>query len=421
MLKHDDNELLTRVGPGTPMGELFRRLWLPALMPSELPEPDCAPVRLRILGEDLVAFRDTEGRIGILQEFCPHRRASLFFGRNEECGLRCVYHGWKFDVEGRCTDMPSEQPETDFKHKVRMTAYPALEWGGFIWIYMGPPERKPTPPEYEWALLPAEQRWQRKWIYEANYFQGMEGEIDPCHTSFLHAYKDKSSLVANLAKAHDAWQADKAPQLTVRRAPYGLYYGSRRTLGDGQYNWRITQWLMPTFSLIPQPGYPVSCRGYVPIDDHRTMVFNTSYNREAPMPAEDIEKLETGMTAAPELIPGTFLPVTNMANDYMIDREVQRTVSSTGIPGVNNQDRALVETMGPIVDRSKEHLGTSDAAVILARRIMLEHAKALAAGEEPLPTDGSIYRVRSLDVTTAIPDLDTLVATHGAELEVAAA
>ncbi|MEQ8349632.1 MAG: Rieske 2Fe-2S domain-containing protein [Sneathiellaceae bacterium] len=421
MLKTEDNELLTRVGPGTPMGEVFRRFWLPALMPRELPAPDCPPVRVRLLGEDLVAFRDTEGRIGVLQEFCPHRRASLFFGRNEDCGLRCVYHGWKFDVDGACVDMPSEPAETDFKHKVRMTAYPTMEWGGFIWVYMGPPERKPSPPEYEWALLPDDQRWQQKWCYEANYFQGMEGEIDTCHTSFLHAYRDQSQLADNLAAAHISWQADKAPKLTVKRAEYGLYYGSRRTLGDGRYNWRITQWLLPTFSLIPQPGYPVSCRGYVPIDDENTWVFNTSYNREAPLSAKDVEMLESGMTAAPKLIPGTFMPETNRSNDYLLDREAQRRVSSTGIPGVNNQDRALVETMGPIVDRSKEHLGTTDAAVILARRIMLEHARALAQGQEPLPTDGRIFRVRSLDMASAIGDLDALVAAHGADLRVAAA
>ncbi len=148
MLSKEDNELLTRTGQGTPMGELFRRFWLPALLPSELPAPDCDPIRLRILGEDLIAFRDTNSNVGFLANNCPHRGASLFFGRNEESGLRCVYHGWKFDVSGTCVDMPNEPAESDFRTKVTARAYPATEYAGLVWIYMGPAERKPPLPLY---------------------------------------------------------------------------------------------------------------------------------------------------------------------------------------------------------------------------------------------------------------------------------
>ncbi len=410
MLKPEDNELLCRVGPGTPMGELFRRFWIPALIPSQLPEPDCDPVKLRLLGEDLVAFRDTEGRIGILDEYCPHRRAPLSFGRNEECGLRCVYHGWKFDVAGNCVDMPNERPETDFKHKVRIKSYSAAEWGGYIWVYMGPADRKPPLPEFEWATLPPEHRWQRKWHYSANYMQGLEGELDTCHTSFLHRIADRSTLSPGLAESTVNWAADGMPRLDVRNTDYGYYYGSQRDLGDGRYNWRLTQWVLPSNSIIPHAKFPISSRAYIPIDDENTFVFGTSFNPEAPMTQADRDYLETGMGAAPKLIPGTFTPVVNSSNDYMRDRAAQRQGDSTGIPGVNNQDRAIVEAMGPIADRSKEHLGTSDVAVIAARHRLIRMAKDLANGQEPeLPHHASAFGVRAIDVTTGDEALDGVV------------
>ncbi|MEQ9123462.1 MAG: Rieske 2Fe-2S domain-containing protein [Alphaproteobacteria bacterium] len=411
MLKPEDNDLLCRVGPGTPMGELFRRFWLPALMPFELAELDCAPVRLRLLGEDLVAFRDSKGRIGVVEERCPHRRASLYFGRNEDCGLRCVYHGWKFDVNGECVDMPNERPETDFKHKVRLRAYSAAEWGGYIWVYMGPAERKPPLPEFEWAMLPPDHRWQRKWHYSANYMQGLEGELDTCHTTFLHRVDDPGKLSPALAAATINWAKDGMPRLDVRDTDYGYYYGSQRDLGDGRYNWRLTQWILPSNSIIPQPKWPISSRAYIPIDDENTFVFGNSFNPEAPLTEADRTYLETGMGAAPELIPGTFTPVVNKTNDYMRDREAMRRGHSTGIPGINNQDRALVEAMGPIVDRENEHLGTSDVAIIQARRKLLKLARDLAEGKEPaLPQMPAAFGAKPLDVTTADADLDAVVA-----------
>src|SRR5215204_3073496 len=186
MLSQAENELLCRTGPGTPMGELFRRFWLPALLPSELPAPDSEPIRFRILSEDLIAFRDTNGKVGFLDQHCPHRGASLFFGRNEECGLRCVYHGWKFDAAGNCVDMPSEPAESTFKERIRQTAYPCAERGGVIWAYLGPAERQPALPELEWALLPEDQRFASKRLQECNWLQAMEGGIDSSHISFLH-------------------------------------------------------------------------------------------------------------------------------------------------------------------------------------------------------------------------------------------
>jgi phthalate 4,5-dioxygenase len=422
MLKPEDNELLTRVGPGTPMGELFRRFWLPALLPSELPKPDCDPVRLRLLGEDLVAFRDSNGRIGVLHERCPHRRASLFFARNEDCGLRCVYHGWKFDVDGACLDMPNVPPEQDFRHKVKQVAYPAREWGGFIWVYMGPSASMPELPELEWTLLPPSHRWQAKWLYEANYAQGIEGELDTSHTAFLHhTTTPAADLAGPMAQASFYWQGDKAPRLTVQPTPYGFYYGSRRDYGEGSYYWRVTQWLLPSFCIIPMPTWPISSRAYIPIDDERTFVFNTSFNPEAPLTPADLEPLERGLGPAPALIPGTFLPQLNKRNSYGLDRAAQRTRNFTGIPGINNQDRAIVESMGPICDRENEHLGTADIAVIAMRRRLLDLARSLAAGEAPASAAaGALYRVRPLDVISPIADLASLVDAFADRLRPAA-
>src|SRR5919204_5093292 len=196
MLSREDNERVTRVGPGTPMGNLMRRYWMPACLAEELPETDCPPVRVRLLGEDLVAFRDTQGRLGVLEELCPHRCASLFLGRNEECGLRCVYHGWKFDVDGQCVDMPNEPPEYEFKRRMRTRAYPVREWGGLIWAYLGPPGSMPELPQFEWAIVPDGHRYVSKRWQDSNYLQAVEGGIDSSHVSFLHSTVSGGATVA---------------------------------------------------------------------------------------------------------------------------------------------------------------------------------------------------------------------------------
>jgi phthalate 4,5-dioxygenase len=192
MLRTEDNEYVTRVGPGTPMGNLMRQYWVPAMLSSELPRPDCPPVRVLLLGEKLIGFRDSDGRVGLLGNYCPHRGASLFFARNEECGLRCVYHGWKFDVEGRCTDMPSEPPDSNFKNKIRATAYPCAERGGIVWTYMGPRETPPPLPDLEAAQLPVKQTTAIAYQRNCNWLQGLEGDIDTAHIGFLHFGADSA-------------------------------------------------------------------------------------------------------------------------------------------------------------------------------------------------------------------------------------
>src|SRR5687767_11464939 len=222
MLSLKDNETLSRVGRGTPMGELMRQYWIPAVRSDELPAPDCPPMRLRLLGENLIAFRVTSGAVGIVDNACPHRGASLFFGRNEEEGLRCVYHGWKFDASGACVDMPNEPPESNFKHKVRVTAYPSAEHGGLIWIYMGPPDRTPELPRLEWTQVAPEHRSFSMWLNRSNWLQVLEGDFDTAHSMFLHSAMDPSLQQAS--RRLDIMK-DKSPRIAAKQTEYGMVYG----------------------------------------------------------------------------------------------------------------------------------------------------------------------------------------------------
>jgi phenylpropionate dioxygenase-like ring-hydroxylating dioxygenase large terminal subunit len=392
------------------MGELFRRFWFPALLARELPEPDCAPVRLRLLCEDLIAFRDTGGRVGIVGANCPHRGASLFFGRNEEHGLRCVYHGWKFDADGRCVDMPNEPAESSFKDKVRATAYPAQERAGMIWIYMGPRELSPELPEMEWMRVPENQRIVSKWRQETNFLQGFEGDIDSSHASFLHSYLDPSLSPADRTISPTLKAADQAPKLVVDHTDYGFRYGARRRTPDGQYNWRITQWMLPTYSLIGFIKFPANGRCWIPIDDEHTWTFHYSFHPERPFNEKELAAHASGRAFPPELIPGTFFPKRNRENEYLLDREVQKTGTYTGIYGVNDQDRAIQESMGPIYDRRQEHLASADVAIIAARRRLMELTRALQNGVEPYAAShGSLYHVRALDAVTDVDEMGTLL------------
>ncbi|GAC1314880.1 MAG: Rieske 2Fe-2S domain-containing protein [Chloroflexota bacterium] len=421
MLLKADNETLCRVGAGTPMGELFRRFWLPALLARELPQANGDPVRVRLLGEDLIAFRDTSGTVAILGEHCPHRGASLFFGRNEENGLRCVYHGWKFDATGQCVDMPNEPAGSTFTEKVRHTAYPTAQYADVIWIYMGPPEHQPELPKFEWAQVPSDQRHVSKWVQHTNWLQGMEGEIYTSHISFLHSYIDPDAVPFTDPERYKGLkiaQQDGAPRLTLLPTDYGFVYGARRNTSDGEFYWRVTQWLLPMYSLIPSPVWPRGGRAWVPIDDEHTWTFGYSYNGERPLSERDVKSIDSGAAFPPRLRPGTFEPLADVHNDYLIDRAVQRTRSYTGIWGINDQDRSLQESMGPILNREIEHLGSADLAVIQARRILLRALQDMQTTGAPpaAATSGEVYRVRAFDIINQEPDFGRLVDTHRAAL-----
>jgi phthalate 4,5-dioxygenase len=401
MLTVEENERVTRVGPGTPLGKLFRRYWWPVCLSKELPEPDGAPIRVRLLGEDLIAFRDTENKTGLVDAWCPHRRAPLFFGRNEECGLRCVYHGWKFNRHGDCTDMPSEPAGTTLQGKVRLPAYPTVEKGGVIWAYMGPKELIPEEPDYEWTRAPATHRYVSKTFENCNYLQALEGGLDTSHSSFAHY--NKLGDRANLR------QHDRAPNIEVERTDYGYFYVSQRSVEAGKYV-RVYHYVMPAqqlrASIIGYEGVrnnPARLDGHiwVPIDDTTTHIFNIMC---APHPEDELtpEAVETREKAAgrgkEDHIPGTFRLIRNQSNDYLIDRKMQKTQNFTGIAGVNTQDFALQEGMGPVCDRSKEFLGSSDKAIVAMRRLLLEAIAVNEKGGMPRAMDPKTYRsVRAYD------------------------
>ena len=398
MLSQSDNQLLTCVGPGTPMGELLRRFWIPGLLEEEVPSPDSPPVRVRLLGEDLVAYRDTSGEVGILDNYCPHRRASLFFGRNEEGGLRCVYHGWKFTTDGSCVDMPSEPAESNFRHKVRIKAYPAVVRGGVVWLYMGPPELAPAPPAFEWSLLPEDQRSASKRLEECNWAQAVEGGIDSSHISFLHRNLADLDPVRPRTLHQKYAAGDRSPSFSLRQTGYGFMVGAKRSAENGLSYWRITQFLAPFYTMIPpilvqetdSRGSSYGGHAWVPIDDENTWTWNLSANPHRPYPEE---RRDGGLE---EALDSKYRPLRNRDNDYLLDRAMQKSVNYTGIQGINTQDRAVQESMGPVVDRSAEHLGTTDAAVIAFRRRLLRLALALQEGVEPAEAaNGDWYRVRS--------------------------
>jgi phthalate 4,5-dioxygenase len=387
MLTPEQNERITRVGPGTPMGNVYRRYWIPALLSSELPENDGAPIRVRLLGEDLVAFRDTDGKVGLMDAFCPHRRAPMFFGRNEECGLRCVYHGWKFDRDGNCTDMPSEPPDSLFKTKVTIQTYPTYEAGGAVWAYMGPADKQPPYPDFEWMRAPETHRHVSKTFEDCNWVQALEGGLDTSHSSFLHNM--------DLTNKGYLRNADTAPRLEVDRTPYGYRYAGVRSAGDQEYV-RLYHYIMPAQQCRgfvvgnrknEGPEHVPSIHGHlwVPIDDEQTMVWNWMYSYDPAQPlgnyAHDFE-VWTGR-GPQHFIPGTFKLIQNASNDYLIDRQVQKTQTFTGISGINTQDIALQEGMGKICDRSQEHLGTSDRAIIAMRQLLLEACDDVEAGRDP--------------------------------------
>jgi len=405
MLSREDNELLVRVGPGTPMGNLLRRFWFPALLEREIAKPDGPPVRLRLLGEDLVAFRDTEGRVGILDAYCPHRTAQMYFGRNEECGLRCVYHGWKFDVDGNCVDLPSEPPGSNFRDKVAIKSYQTVVRGGVVWIYMGPNDRAPELPAFEWSCLPDDRVGATKRLQECNWAQAYEGGVDSSHISLLHANLDDAGE-GNFGRPRDNYnRTDRHPVFDVRDTDYGMMIGARRDGEADSYYWRITQALMPFYTMIPPQmtgadtaHEPYGGHALVPIDDENTWTWSFGVHPHRAFTKEEYE-LTAGANGRWGPVDENYRPLLNRDNDYKIDREDQRTKSFTGIAGVPNQDAGIQESMGPICDRTLEHLGTSDVAVIEWRKRILGMAKDLADGKEPEePFNGPAYNVRPVSI-----------------------
>ncbi len=399
MLPKEDNELLTRIGPGTPMGDLMRQYWVPAIRSDELAEPDCPPLRVRLLGEDLIGFRATSGKVGLIQNNCPHRGASLFFGRNEEEGLRCVYHGWKFDATGACVDMPNEPSESSFKHKIRPAAYRTQERNGIIWAYLGPREMPPPLPDLEATLANTDPLKISILHRRCNWMQGWEGEMDTVHAAFLHggASRPEDQEPGSFTYYH---YRQRAPRFVVLDTDWGTSYGAYRPAEEDSYYWRIAHMLFPFYAMTPTGimGEEAKLNAYVPMDDEHTLQWECIINMAGkPGRRNDRGPYQANTTDWY----GRFNLAQNMENDYLIDREEQRAWRSySGIAGVRQQDMAVTESMGPIYDRTREHLGTTDVLIIRTRRRLLQAARALREqGVIPPGVDSpEVYRLRSGEV-----------------------
>jgi phenylpropionate dioxygenase-like ring-hydroxylating dioxygenase large terminal subunit len=397
---------LTRVGAGTAMGELMRHYWMPALKSSEL-ERDGPPVRLMLLGEKLIAFRDSAGHVGVMDHRCPHRCASLFLGRNEQGGLRCLYHGWKYDVAGNCVDMPSVPPEQDFKHKVKAKAYKAIERAGLVWVYMGSRAEPPSLPALQILGAPDDEINVGMIQRDCNYLQAIEGEIDTAHFGYLHGgHVDPKDLAEDEPFYHTV--AIRAPQYHVSDTPWGTQYAGYRPADPGRTYWRFANFLFPFWTQAPNGEFDSHAHGraWVPLDDHHTMYVFIWWKRAVsamslPQPAYRDGMPIGGTGRGNVLLPNTtdwlgrWRMAMNESNDWGMDREAQRSNAIySGIDGIHLQDQAICESMGPITDHAFEHLGPSDQMITRTRRRLLRAARALR-DDGTLPPgveDAGIYR-----------------------------
>jgi phthalate 4,5-dioxygenase oxygenase subunit len=379
-----DSDELTRVGPGTPMGELMRQYWIPAAQSSEL-MADGDPLRLMLLGEKLIAFRDSAGRIGVMDHRCPHRCASLFFGRNEEGGIRCIYHGWKFDVDGNCLEMPNVAPHQRFEPKVHAKAYRATERAGLIWVYMGTRVAPPALPAIEATLLEAHELQSIFIQRECNWMQALEGDIDTSHFSFLHVGSVQPGQVSedNMLKYQ---VGNRSPEYHVADTETGTMYAAHRPAENDRTYWRFAHFGFPFWTHVPQGDFldRVSARAWVPMGDGHTMSLTMNWTKMSRMPPLADGKPIPGSRPAMDFLPNTtdwygrWRPQANAGNDYLIDREAQRngTIYS-GISHIHMQDQAVTESMGPITDHAFEHLAPSDQMIARTRRRLLQAARAL--------------------------------------------
>ena len=405
MLTKEQNELLCRVEGDAPMGQMARRHWLPVCMSEEVAERDGAPVRARLLGEDLVVFKDSNDRIGVLSEYCLHRRASLAFGRNEECGLRCLYHGWKFDVDGNVIDMPSEAPGAAQRLGKKTRAYPVHEAGGFVWIWMGPLEERREFQPPAWAPKPGIRYAIVKMHAACNWAQVLEGSIDSAHSSSLHSTNMPAAEVEGSTATDSAWlrpSTDKAPKLQFEATSYGFRYAAIRNPETHQYV-RTTLYIAPFTVLIPPNDQYNLAQMLIPIDDVSTMFYWIAWH---PDPARGISQQAWRRFCGAEVgvdLDASFRKKRSLANDYLQDRAAMKAGDWTGIHGIPTQDMAMWESMGPISDRSQDHPGSSDLAVAQFRRMMLAAAKKFQEGGPALGASKDISYVSLSSFEGVVP------------------
>lgn len=388
MMSREMNDRLTLTGPDTPAGNLFRRYWLPACLSAELPEPECPPVRVALMGERLVAFRDKTGRVGLLGEHCPHRGASLYYGRSEDCGLRCIYHGWLMDADGRVLEAPAEPNEDAIRRDARQIAYPTHEAAGIVFAYLGPPDAKPLFPEYPFTRIPLSHTYVTKSFQECNYLQGLEGECDSAHLSFLHR-----TLRGPLAGR--TIFTSRKPVYDYERTDFGLRLIATRTTEEGSLYVRISSFVMPVSCWVCARNREAHI--YVPIDDTHSWRYDLGVLDE---PVDALESRDDRR----QFLDENFRKIPNMGNNYLQDREVQRRDNFTGMKGFLAQDSCVTESMGPRFDRSTEYLGQSDAGIVAVRNMLLRAIRAVERGGDPLhilrdPSDNVFTHVDACQVT----------------------
>ncbi|MEF8690235.1 UNVERIFIED_CONTAM: Rieske 2Fe-2S domain-containing protein [Comamonas sp. A-3] len=435
MLTHEENELLCRVEGEAPMGKLMREHWTPICLIEEVREPDGTPVKARILGEDLVVFRDSEGRVGVVGEYCPHRRASLVYGRNEDGGLRCLYHGWKFDVQGNVLEMVSEPAASSMAEKVKHTAYPTKEWGGMVWAYMGAQDAIPEFVAPAWAPTADTRVSIGKVLLPCNWAQILEGAIDSAHSSSLHSSDFVPARVTGAEATDNNWlrpSTDKAPRLQVQRTEYGFRYAAlRRPIFNASTHdyVRSTVFVAPGTVLIPPNNLYNVANVNVPMDDTNTVFYFIAWGDAATTPETETWRKFLHTQVGPDL-DERYRPLRNHENRFWQDRQAMKAGNFTGITGFPNQDIAMWVTMGPIADRSDERLGASDLAIVEFRRRMLDaiaeykqDGKAIGTGAKAIPgtvcsyqavvpkeTDWREYQVRYVSAKHAVSDEQSAVA-----------
>ena len=391
MMTPEENELLCRVQGDAPMGRLMRQHWLPVCLIEEVPEPDCAPVRARVLGESLVVFRDTAGEVGVLEESCPHRRVSLVYGRNEEGGLRCLYHGWKMDVKGRVIEMVSEPAASCLAAKVQHKAYPVREWGGFVWAWFGNAEQVAEFQPPPWAPTQDTRVTIAKAIVPCNWAQILEGAIDSAHSSSLHSSDMVPARVAGAEATANNWlrpSTDKAPRMQVQRGTYGFRYAAiRRPIQNAATHEyvRSTVFVAPITVLVPPNNLYNVANVNVPIDDTNTAFYFIAWGHPSQTPETETWRKFLRQTVGIDL-DAYYRPLRSDDNRFWQDRQAMKAGNFTGITGFPNQDIAMWVTMGPIADRSCDRLGASDMAVVEFRKQMLEAVRAVMQGAPAIGT-----------------------------------
>ena len=391
MMTPEENELMCRVEGKAPMGQLMRRHWTPVCLVEEVSEPDGTPVKAQVFGEDLVVFRDTNGRVGVMDEYCPHRRVSLVFGRNEDCGLRCLYHGWKMDVQGNVLEMVSEPAASGMAQKGKHLAYPVTEWGGFVWAYMGPPDTQPAFEPPAWAPTADAKVTIAKAIIPCNWAQILEGAIDSAHSSSLHSSDMVPARVEGAEATDTNWlrpSTDKAPRMQVERGSYGFRYAAiRRPIKNAAANdyVRSTVFVAPATALIPPNNLYNVANINVPMDDTTTAFYFIAWGHPSQTPDTDTWRKFLGQQVGIDL-DDKYRPLRNRDNAFWQDRAAMKAGNFTGITGFPNQDIAMWVTMGPIADRSYDRLGASDLAVVEFRKQMLEAVRDFQAGKPAIGT-----------------------------------